>query len=237
MRTRIAAPAALAIAAAMLATAAAAGPTTTKQRIMAKSKEGQFERRLRHGELADGRLPSVIGMRRGLVSAPIGLVAAALAVGGASGAAPASVLPARLVASDPSSDIAVLDADAEASDVRRLTLGNSSRVEVGEGVVVIGSPFGLQNSVTAGIVSAVGRTISSPDSSSITDVIQTDAAVNRGNSGGPLLDMHGYVIGLVAQFQSASGGSSGVGLAVPSNTVKAVVDGLLRRRAHGKEEL
>lgn len=142
-----------------------------------------------------------------------------------------TVLPARYVAGDPDSDVAVLFVDAPSGALRPLTLGDSSRVKVGDGVVAVGSPFGMQSTVTSGIVSAVGRTFTSPDNSPITDGIQTDAAINHGNSGGPLLDLHGNVIGLVSQFMSASGGSNGVGLAVPSNTVGAVVARLLARRA------
>ncbi len=141
-----------------------------------------------------------------------------------------SLLPARLVAADPASDVAVLDVDAVAGAFRPLTMGDSSGVSIGDAVVAIGSPFGLESSVTTGIVSALGRAIRSPDNSEIVGAIQTDAAINRGNSGGPLLDMRGNVIGLVAQFQSASGGSNGVGLAVPSNTVSAVVERLLAGR-------
>lgn len=137
------------------------------------------------------------------------------------------VLPARLVADDPDTDIAVLQIDAPASGMLVLSLADSSRVVVGDAVVAIGSPFGMDRSVTTGIVSAVGRTITSPDASPITGVIQTDAAINHGNSGGPLLDMNGNVIGLVAQFMSASGGSNGVGLAIPSSTVETVVARLL----------
>jgi putative serine protease PepD len=141
------------------------------------------------------------------------------------------VLPARLVAGDPSTDVAVLDVELGKGTLGSLTMGDSSGVAIGEPVVAIGSPFGLESSVTSGIVSAVGRSIRSPDNSQVVGAIQTDAAINRGNSGGPLLDMRGNVVGLVAQFESASGGSNGVGLAVPSNTVSAVVRRLLARGA------
>src|SRR5262245_9890840 len=139
-------------------------------------------------------------------------------------------LPAKLLASDPGSDVAVLDVNVPARALTPLPLAESSRVEIGQSVVAIGSPFGLQGSVTAGIVSAVGRTFNAPDSSPITGAIQTDAAINHGNSGGPLLDLGGNVIGLVAQFQSASGGSNGVAMAVPANTVAAVVTRLAAGR-------
>ena len=141
------------------------------------------------------------------------------------------VLRARYIAGDPDSDIALLDVDAPAAGLRPLTLADSSAVRVGDAVVAIGSPFGLASSVTAGIVSGVDRTIMAPDNSPVVGAIQTDAAINHGNSGGPLLDVHGDVIGVVAQFMSASGGNNGVALAVPSNTVRTVVTRLLSRRA------
>jgi putative serine protease PepD len=103
-----------------------------------------------------------------------------------------------------------------------LVLGNSDAVQVGDPVVAIGSPFGLPQSVTSGIVSALHRTIDSPNDFTIPDSIQTDAPINHGNSGGPLLDAAGQVIGVNSQIQSQSGGSDGVGFAIPSNTVKSV---------------
>jgi len=142
------------------------------------------------------------------------------------------VLPATYVAGDPDTDIAVIDVDAPAGALRRLHLADSSGVRVGDSVVAIGSPFGLQSTVTAGIVSAVERTFTSPGNSRL-EGIQTDAAINHGSSGGPLLDMHGDVIGLVSQFLSSSGGSNGVGLAVPSSTVSRVVAGILAAAAEG----
>src|SRR3989442_9558770 len=134
---------------------------------------------------------------------------------------------AKVVGSDASTDIAVLRIDAPSSALHPLTLGDSSAVSVGDGVVAIGDPFGLDGSVTSGIVSAVGRTITAPDDSKIGNAIQTDAAINHGNSGGPLLDLKGNVIGVTSQIESTSGGSDGVGFAVPSNTVKQVVSQLL----------
>jgi putative serine protease PepD len=129
---------------------------------------------------------------------------------------------ATLVGSDPSSDIAVIKVDVDSSELSPLTLGDSSSVEVGQGVIAIGSPFGLENSVTAGIVSAVGREIQAPNGYTITGAIQTDAAINPGNSGGPLFDAEGRVIGVNAQIESSSGGNAGVGFAIPINTAKSV---------------
>ena len=129
---------------------------------------------------------------------------------------------ATLVGTDPSSDIAVIKVDVDSSELSPLTLGDSSSVEVGQGVIAIGSPFGLENSVTAGIVSAVGREIQAPNGYTITGAIQTDAAINPGNSGGPLFDAQGRVIGVNAQIESSSGGNAGVGFAIPINTAKSV---------------
>src|SRR5919204_3090 len=96
-----------------------------------------------------------------------------------------------------------------------LTLGDSSKVEVGDGVVAIGSPFGLAETVTSGIVSALHRTMTSPNNFTIDNAIQTDAAINHGNSGGPLLDDQGQVVGVAAQIESDSGGNDGVGFGIP----------------------
>ncbi len=134
---------------------------------------------------------------------------------------------ARVVASDPSTDIAVLKVSVAASKLHPLAFADSSAVSVGDGVVAIGNPFGLDNTVTAGIVSAVDREITSPDNSPIEGAIQTDAAINHGNSGGPLLDMQGKVIGITSQIESDSGGNDGVGFAVPSNTIASVATQLI----------
>jgi putative serine protease PepD len=140
---------------------------------------------------------------------------------------------AKVVGKDSSTDVAVLKVNAPSSELHPLTLADSSTVSVGNGVVAIGSPFGLENSVTSGIVSALHRSIDSPNGFSIPDAIQTDAAINHGNSGGPLLDASGNVIGITSQIQSDSGGNEGVGFAVPSNTVRSVASQLL---ASGKVE-
>jgi putative serine protease PepD len=134
---------------------------------------------------------------------------------------------ATVVGSDPSTDIAVLDVDAPASVLEPLELGDSSELEVGDGVVAIGSPFGLEQTVTTGIVSALHRQITAPNNFAIDDAIQTDAAINHGNSGGPLLDLNGNVVGVNSQIESESGGNDGVGFAVPSNTVKRIADALI----------
>ena len=134
---------------------------------------------------------------------------------------------ATVVGTDPSTDIAVLDVDAPASALEPLELGDSSQLEVGDGVIAIGSPFGLEQTVTTGIVSALHRQITSPNDFAIDDAIQTDAAINHGNSGGPLLDLEGNVVGVNSQIESESGGNDGVGFAVPSDTVAKIATELI----------
>jgi S1-C subfamily serine protease len=139
-------------------------------------------------------------------------------------------LKARIVGSDPSTDIAVLKVDAHSRALTPLMLGNSDVVHVGDSVVAIGNPFGLDRTVTTGIVSALQRVIQAPDDYSIDHVIQTDAALNKGNSGGPLLDARGDVIGVNSQIQTGTSaeGNVGVGFAVPINTVKSVAAQIIR---------
>ena len=138
-----------------------------------------------------------------------------------------STYTATVVGTDSSTDIAVLHVNAPSSKLNPLTLADSTKVAVGDGVVAIGNPFGLDGTVTSGIVSAVGREISSPDDTAIEGAIQTDAAINHGNSGGPLLNLRGDVIGITSQIQSEGGGNDGVGFAVPSNTVKSIAAQLI----------
>src|SRR4051794_4415256 len=135
---------------------------------------------------------------------------------------------ARVVGTDPSSDLAVIRVSGvDAAVLSPLTLGDSSKVEVGSGVVAIGSPYGLEGTVTVGVVSALDRSISAPNHFTISGAIQTDAPINHGNSGGPLLDSQGRVIGVNSQIESDSGDNSGVAFAVPSNTVQRVVKQIL----------
>jgi S1-C subfamily serine protease len=142
-------------------------------------------------------------------------------------------MKATVQGSDPSSDLAVLKIDASSRALTPLPLGNSDAMEVGDPVVAIGNPFGLDRTVTAGIVSAIQRAITAPNGYTIDHVIQTDAAINHGNSGGPLLNRRGEVIGVNSQIETgdngASGGNVGVGFAIPSNTVKTVVAQLIRQ--------
>src|SRR5216684_3018222 len=140
---------------------------------------------------------------------------------------------ATLVGTDPSTDIAVIKVNVAASELHPLTLGTSSTIEPGQDVIAIGSPFGLTETMTSGIVSAIDRTIQAPNNYSIAGAIQTDAPINHGNSGGPLLDTSGNVVGVNAQIVSDSGGNDGVGFAIPIDSVKSVVNTLI---AGGKVE-
>jgi len=142
---------------------------------------------------------------------------------------------AQLVGVDPSTDVAVLRVEVKSRALKSLPLGNSESVRVGDQVIAIGNPFGLDRSVTSGIVSAVQRRIEAPNQLSISHVIQTDAALNHGNSGGPLLNAQGQVIGVNAQIETGgqSQGNVGIGFAIPINTVKDVVAELIK---HGKVE-
>jgi len=143
------------------------------------------------------------------------------------------LLEAEVLGTDPSSDLAVLRVDpGSAGRLRALRLADSGRVRVGDAVVAIGHPFGLDRTATAGIVSGVGRSIEAPDGFQIDDAIQTDAPINPGNSGGPLLDARGRVVGVNSQIATAGGGGNiGIGFAVPANTVRDVLPRLSRGQA------
>ena len=139
-------------------------------------------------------------------------------------------IEAKLIGKDPSSDLAVLSIDPKKVEggTQPLKLASSSSLRPGDAAIAIGSPFGLSGTVTTGIVSALGREIEAPNGFSIPGAVQTDAAINPGNSGGPLLDTAGRVIGVNSQIASQSGSNSGVGFAVPSDTVKDVVPKLIK---------
>ena len=134
---------------------------------------------------------------------------------------------ATVVGVDKSTDLAVIKVDAPASELYPLAVGDSKQLQVGDGVVAIGSPFGLEETVTSGIVSALHRAIQGVTNFTINDSIQTDAAINHGNSGGPLLNTQGQVVGVNAQIKSDSGGNEGVGFSIPSATVKSVASQLI----------
>jgi S1-C subfamily serine protease len=132
-------------------------------------------------------------------------------------------LAAKVVGTDPSTDLAVLKVSASQQALKPLPLADSDQVHVGQWVAAIGNPLGLDRTVTAGIVSALHRQIQAPNGFAIAQAIQTDAAINHGNSGGPLLDLKGHVIGVNSQIATAgSEGNIGIGFAIPSNTVKKV---------------
>ena len=142
-----------------------------------------------------------------------------------------STWEAKLVGYAREKDLAVLHIDAPRSRLRSIQLGTSSDLMVGQSVLAIGNPFGFDQTLTTGIVSALGREIDSTDGVPIRDVIQTDAAINPGNSGGPLLDSAGRLIGVNTAIVSPSGGYAGVGFAIPVDTVNWVVPQLI---AHGR---
>ena len=130
---------------------------------------------------------------------------------------------AKIIGTDPDLDLAVLKVEVGATYLQPIPIGDSSQLKVGEQITAIGNPFGLSGSMTSGIISQIGRLLPQDSGYSIPDVIQTDAAINPGNSGGPLLNMNGEVVGINTAIQSATGEFTGVGFAVPSNTVKKVV--------------
>jgi putative serine protease PepD len=134
-------------------------------------------------------------------------------------------VPATIVGSDESTDVALIKIDPSQAPVELtpVSLGDSSSVAVGESVVAIGNPLGLDFSLSTGVVSAVGRELQSPNGATITGGIQTDAAINPGNSGGPLFNADGEVIGINEQIDSQSGGNEGIGFAVPINTAVQVM--------------
>lgn len=142
-----------------------------------------------------------------------------------------STWPAEVVGRAPERDIAVLKIAAPSSALSPLPLGDSSQLSVGRKVLAIGNPFGLDATLTTGVVSALGREIESPNQRKISNVIQTDAAINPGNSGGPLLNSRGELIGVNTMIYSPSGASAGIGFAIPVNTVKEVVPELI---THGR---
>jgi putative serine protease PepD len=141
-------------------------------------------------------------------------------------------LSAKVVGTDASTDLALLKVDA--SNLTPLTLGDSDGVQVGDPAYAIGNPYGLDRTLTTGVISALQREISSPNGYTINDVLQTDAAINPGNSGGPLFNSAGQVIGVNSQIETSGsssggeGGNVGIGFAIPSNTVKSVVEQLMK---------
>ena len=148
-----------------------------------------------------------------------------------------TVVPAEVVGTDPDSDLAVIKVDLPAEQLHPVTLGDSTQVKVGQLAVALGNPFGLENTMTVGFVSALGRVLPVTGSESlnttdpsftIPDIIQTDASINPGNSGGVLVDDQGQVIGVTAAIESPSRSSAGVGFAIPSAVVDKVAPALIK---------
>jgi len=139
-----------------------------------------------------------------------------------------STATAKVTGTDPSTDMAVLDVDRPSSELTPLHFASTGGLEVGESVYVIGSPFSLEGTLTSGIISATGREIQAPNGFTIENAVQTDAALNHGNSGGPVLDTQGRVVGVAAQIRSESGGSDGIGYAIPGDTAQRVADALIQ---------
>ncbi|KAL3783822.1 hypothetical protein HJC23_005315 [Cyclotella cryptica] len=138
-----------------------------------------------------------------------------------------NVYKARVIGVDPTKDIAVLKVDAPINELRPIEVGTSQGLRVGQGSLAIGNPFGLDHTLTTGVISGLGREVKSPTGRPISNVIQTDAAINPGNSGGPLLDSSGRMIGMATAIYSPSGASAGVGFAIPADTVQYVVTMLI----------
>ncbi len=142
-----------------------------------------------------------------------------------------STYKARFIGADTVNDIALIQIDTKDRKRAPLILGDSRNLQVGQRVLAIGNPFGFQSTLTTGIVSALGRTVQTSDNTFIDDAIQTDAAINRGNSGGPLLDSRGEVIGINSAIYSPSGTTAGIGFAIPINTARRVAEDLIQ---HGR---
>ncbi len=140
-------------------------------------------------------------------------------------------VPAKIIGYDPNADVGLVQVNPKGLNLVPLGLGHTGAVQVGDPVAAIGSPFGEENSLSVGVVSAKNRTIQALTDFSIGDAIQTDAAINRGNSGGPLLDAHGRVIGINSQIRSSGGGSVGVGFAVSVDTIRNSIEQI---RADGR---
>jgi putative serine protease PepD len=139
-----------------------------------------------------------------------------------------SEVDAEIVGTDPSTDIAVLDVDRPSARLTPLSFAGDGSLQVGNAVIAIGSPFGLEGTLTTGVISALGREIESPNRFTIENAVQTDAALNRGNSGGPVLDSEGRVVGVAAQIRSDSGGNDGIGYAIPGDTAQRVARELIK---------
>jgi S1-C subfamily serine protease len=135
---------------------------------------------------------------------------------------------ARLIGTDPRNDIALLKIDPKGKSIAALVLGDSMNLQVGQSVIAIGNPFGFSGTLTKGVISALGRTVQTSETSAIDQAIQTDAAINRGNSGGPLLNSRGEVIGINTAIFTPSGTTAGIGFATPINMAKRIAQDLIK---------
>jgi S1-C subfamily serine protease len=135
--------------------------------------------------------------------------------------------PAKVIGADQRNDVALIKIDPNGKSLIALTLGDSSALQVGQKVLAIGNPFGFQSTLTTGVVSALGRTVQTSQTTFIDEAIQTDAAINRGNSGGPLINSHGEVIGINSAIYTPSGTTAGIGFAIPINTAKNIAHDLM----------
>jgi S1-C subfamily serine protease len=135
---------------------------------------------------------------------------------------------AKLIGADTRNDIALIQIDTKGKKLTPLPLGDSRNLLVGQRALAIGNPFGFSSTLTTGIVSALGRTVQTSDTTFIDEAIQTDTSINRGNSGGPLLDSHGQVIGINSAIYSPSGSAAGIGFAIPINTGRRVAEDLIK---------
>jgi putative serine protease PepD len=150
--------------------------------------------------------------------------------------------PAKFIGADQRNDVALVKIDSKGKQLAALPLGDSSALQVGQKVLAIGNPFGFQSTLTTGVVSAIGRTVQTSQSTFIDEAIQTDAAINRGNSGGPLINSHGEAIGINSAIYTPTGTTAGIGFAIPINTAKAIAhdlmtDGRVHRALLGVETL
>ncbi|MGB7281131.1 MAG: trypsin-like peptidase domain-containing protein [Candidatus Acidiferrum sp.] len=135
--------------------------------------------------------------------------------------------PAKFIGADQRNDVALIKIEPKGKPLVALKLGDSSKLQVGQKVLAIGNPFGFQSTLTTGVVSALGRTVQTSQTTFIDEAIQTDAAINRGNSGGPLIDSHGDVIGINSAIYTPSGTTAGIGFAIPVNTAKRIAHDLM----------
>jgi putative serine protease PepD len=135
--------------------------------------------------------------------------------------------PAKFIGADQRNDVALIKIEPKGKPLVALTLGDSSKLQVGQKVLAIGNPFGFASTLTTGVVSALGRTVQTSQSTYIDEAIQTDAAINRGNSGGPLINSHGEVIGINSAIYTPSGTTAGIGFAIPVNTAKRIAHDLM----------